>query len=154
MRRNSALPFGADTIFFGLQAYLTISLDAAGLFRFLAFWVANKGGSSGKRLYLYFWVFFLLLAVAVGNVSSVFSPLFRTHPSSRTLSFSPVPPSLRISPGSQGMYCMQSGRRRESLLMLDPQHIPPNSLDIYAILCCKHGYARNSFAREYVTEFD
>ena len=49
---------------------MTISLDAAGLFRFLAFWVANKGGSSGKRLYLYFWVFFLLLAVAVGNVSS------------------------------------------------------------------------------------
>jgi len=51
---------------------MTISLDAAGLFRFLAFWVANKGGSSGKRLYLYFWVFFLLLAVAVGNVGSVF----------------------------------------------------------------------------------
>jgi len=77
MRRNSALPFGADIDFFGVQAYLTISLDAAGLFRFLAFWVANKGGSSGKRLYLYFWVFFLLLAVAVGNVSSVFSLLFR-----------------------------------------------------------------------------
>ena len=28
-------------------------------------------------LHLYFWVFFLLLAVAVGNVSYVFSPLFR-----------------------------------------------------------------------------
>ena len=54
-----------------MQAYMTISLDAAGLFRFLAFWVANRGGSSGKRLYLYFWAFFLLLAVAVGNVSFV-----------------------------------------------------------------------------------
>lgn len=48
---------------------MTISLDAAGLFRFLAFWVATKAGSSGRRLHLYFWVFFLLLAVAVGNVS-------------------------------------------------------------------------------------
>ena len=60
-----------------MQAYLTISLDAAGLFRFLAFWVANKGGSSGKRLYLYFWVLFVLLAVAVGNVGPVFSLLFQ-----------------------------------------------------------------------------
>ena len=56
------------------QAYLTISLDAAGLFRFLAFSVAKRGGSSGKRLHLYFWIFFLLLAVAVGNVS----PRFRS----------------------------------------------------------------------------
>ena len=53
---------------------MTISLDAAGLFKFLAFWVAKKAGSSGKRLYLYFWIFFLLLAVAVGNVSSSFFP--------------------------------------------------------------------------------
>ena len=60
-----------------MQAYLTISLDAAGLFRFLAFWVANKGGSSGKRLYLYFWIFFVLLAVAVGNVSLVCSLLLQ-----------------------------------------------------------------------------
>ena len=52
---------------------MTISLDAAGLFRFLAFWVASKGGSSGKRLHFYFWVFFLLLAVAVGNVRPSFS---------------------------------------------------------------------------------
>ena len=54
---------------------MTISLDAAGLFKFLAFWVAKKAGSSGKRLYLYFWMFFLLLAVAVGNVSSSFFSL-------------------------------------------------------------------------------
>ena len=55
---------------------MTISLDAAGLFRFLAFWVANKGRSSGKTLYLYLWVFFLLLAVVVGNASYVFFLLF------------------------------------------------------------------------------
>lgn len=56
---------------------MTISLDAAGLFRFLAFWVANKGGSSGRRLHLYFWIFFLLLAVAVGNVGSFLPPFLQ-----------------------------------------------------------------------------
>ncbi|KAF9646199.1 hypothetical protein BDM02DRAFT_3156650 [Thelephora ganbajun] len=65
-------PLSIMALFISL-AYLTISLDTAGLFRFLAFWVANKGGSSGRRLHLYFWVFFLLLAVAVGNDPVVLS---------------------------------------------------------------------------------
>lgn len=65
-------PLSIMALFISL-AYITISLDAAGLFRFLAFWVASKGGSSGKRLHLYFWVFFLLLAVAVGNDPVVLS---------------------------------------------------------------------------------
>ena len=56
---------------------MTISLDTSGLFRFLAFWVASKGGTSGKMLHFYFWVFFLLLAVVVGNVGHVFSLLFQ-----------------------------------------------------------------------------
>jgi Na+/H+ antiporter NhaD/arsenite permease-like protein len=54
-----------------LQAYLSISLDAAGLFRFLAFWAARKGGSSGHRLYFYLYAFFLLCGVVVGNVSTI-----------------------------------------------------------------------------------
>ena len=73
---DPSLPRGAE---FRVQAYLTISLDATGLFRFLAFWVTNRGGSSGKRLHLYFWVFSLLLAVAVGNVGSAFSLFSRIH---------------------------------------------------------------------------
>ena len=53
------------------QAYLSISLDATGLLRFLAFWVASKGGSSGRRLYAYLYAFFLLCGVVVGNVSGL-----------------------------------------------------------------------------------
>ncbi|KAI9061439.1 hypothetical protein FKP32DRAFT_1613079 [Trametes sanguinea] len=48
-------------------AYISISLDATGLFRFLAFWVASRGGSSGRRLFTYLYVFFLLCGVIVGN---------------------------------------------------------------------------------------
>ena len=59
-----------------MQVYLEISPDAAGIFRFLAFWVASKGRSSGKKLHLCFWVFSFLLTAAVGDVGSVFSLLF------------------------------------------------------------------------------
>lgn len=51
------------------QAYISISLDATGLLRFLAFWVAKKGGTSGPRLHFYLYIFFLACAAVVGNVS-------------------------------------------------------------------------------------
>lgn len=60
--------FEYGTRLIGKKAYISISLDATGLLRFLAFWVANKGGSSGKRLYFYLYMFFLVSGVVVGNV--------------------------------------------------------------------------------------
>ena len=51
------------------QAYLSISLDATGLLRFFAFWVARKGGASGRKLHFYLYLFFLTSAAVVGNVS-------------------------------------------------------------------------------------
>ncbi|OJT07874.1 hypothetical protein TRAPUB_1224 [Trametes pubescens] len=59
-------PLNIMALFISL-AYISISLDATGLLRFLAFWVANKGGSSGHRLFAYLYVFFLLCGVIVGN---------------------------------------------------------------------------------------
>ena len=50
------------------QAYLSISLDATGLLRFLAFWVVRKGGHSGRKLFSYLYAFFLICGVVVGNV--------------------------------------------------------------------------------------
>ena len=47
---------------------MSISLDFTGLLRFSAFWVARKGGTSGKLLYLYLYGFFLVCGVIVGNV--------------------------------------------------------------------------------------
>ncbi|KAI0644943.1 hypothetical protein C8Q79DRAFT_742041 [Trametes meyenii] len=48
-------------------AYISISLDATGLFRFLAFWVSSRGGSSGRKLFAYLYIFFLITGVVVGN---------------------------------------------------------------------------------------
>ena len=47
---------------------MAISLDFTGLLRFSAFWVARKGGPSGRKLYLFLYIFFLLCGVIVGNV--------------------------------------------------------------------------------------
>jgi len=67
MRRldDARLDSPADTI----QAYIAISLDSTGALRFLAFWVAKKGGSSGWKLHFYLFAFFLVLGGVVGNVS-------------------------------------------------------------------------------------
>ncbi|KAI0279067.1 hypothetical protein BGY98DRAFT_916225, partial [Russula aff. rugulosa BPL654] len=54
-------------------AYLSISLDTTGLLRFLAFWAARKGGTSGPKLYFYLYLFFLACAAVVGNDPVVLS---------------------------------------------------------------------------------
>ncbi|KIP03230.1 hypothetical protein PHLGIDRAFT_497949 [Phlebiopsis gigantea 11061_1 CR5-6] len=59
-------PINIMALFISL-AYLAISLDFTGLLRFSAFWVARKGGPSGKRLYLYLYLFFLTCGAVVGN---------------------------------------------------------------------------------------
>ncbi|KAH9949284.1 hypothetical protein B0H21DRAFT_786976 [Amylocystis lapponica] len=63
---NGVKPLDIMALFLSL-AYLSISLDATGLLRFLAFWVVRKGGSSGRRLFAYLYVFFLAYGVIVGN---------------------------------------------------------------------------------------
>ncbi|KAI8978233.1 hypothetical protein BD414DRAFT_524256 [Trametes punicea] len=59
-------PLNIMALFISL-AYISISLDATGLFRFLAFWVASRGGSSGRRLFAYLYLFFLVCGAVVGN---------------------------------------------------------------------------------------
>ncbi|KAI0692424.1 hypothetical protein C8T65DRAFT_669686 [Cerioporus squamosus] len=66
-------PLNIMALFISL-AYISISLDATGLFRYLAFWVASKGGSSGPKLFTYLYLFFLLCGVIVGNVSTITPP--------------------------------------------------------------------------------
>lgn len=59
-------PINIMALFISL-AYLSISLDATGLLRFFAFWVARKGGASGRKLHFYLYLFFLTSAAVVGN---------------------------------------------------------------------------------------
>jgi Na+/H+ antiporter NhaD/arsenite permease-like protein len=46
---------------------MTISVDKAGLLRFLAFWVATKTSQSGLKLYIALYLFFFILGIIVGN---------------------------------------------------------------------------------------
>lgn len=59
-------PYNILILFFGL-AYMSISLDMTGVLQAAAFWVSNKGGRSGYRLYTYFYLMSLFLAVVLGN---------------------------------------------------------------------------------------
>lgn len=59
-------PYNILILFFGL-AYMSISLDMTGILQAAAFWVSNKGGRSGFRLYTYFFLMSLALAVILGN---------------------------------------------------------------------------------------
>jgi Na+/H+ antiporter NhaD/arsenite permease-like protein len=59
-------PYNILILFFGL-AYMSISLDMSGILQASAFWVANKGGRSGFRLYTYFYMMSLSLSVVLGN---------------------------------------------------------------------------------------
>ncbi|KAI0302282.1 hypothetical protein B0F90DRAFT_1816498 [Multifurca ochricompacta] len=59
-------PINIMALFISL-AYLSISLDTTGLLRFLALWVVKRCGSSGRKLHLYLYLFFLTCATIVGN---------------------------------------------------------------------------------------
>ncbi|KAI5831509.1 hypothetical protein K523DRAFT_300306 [Schizophyllum commune Tattone D] len=59
-------PYNVLILFITL-AYMSITLDATGLLKAVAFWVSNKGGTSGPRLYIYFYAMVTLLTVFIGN---------------------------------------------------------------------------------------
>jgi Na+/H+ antiporter NhaD/arsenite permease-like protein len=46
---------------------MAITLDITGVLQAAAFWVSNRGGSNGWRLYLYFYLMLTVLSVFLGN---------------------------------------------------------------------------------------
>jgi Na+/H+ antiporter NhaD/arsenite permease-like protein len=46
---------------------MAITLDITGVLQAAAFWVSNKGGSNGWKLYLYFYLMLTVLSVFLGN---------------------------------------------------------------------------------------
>lgn len=59
-------PYNILILFFSL-AYMAITLDITGVLRAAAFWVSNKGGTDGYRLFLYFYMMLTALSVVLGN---------------------------------------------------------------------------------------
>ncbi|KIK67893.1 hypothetical protein GYMLUDRAFT_216217 [Collybiopsis luxurians FD-317 M1] len=63
---NGVKPYNILILFFSL-AYLAITLDISGILQAAAFWVSNKGGSNGWKLFFYFYLMLTALSVIVGN---------------------------------------------------------------------------------------
>ncbi len=59
-------PYMIIILFFSL-AYVCISIDATGFFEYLALSAAKKSGSSGKKLFLYFFILSSVLTVFTSN---------------------------------------------------------------------------------------
>ncbi|KIK36655.1 hypothetical protein CY34DRAFT_811132 [Suillus luteus UH-Slu-Lm8-n1] len=59
-------PYNILILFFSL-AYMAITLDITGILQSAAFWVSNKGGSNGWKLYTYFYIMLTLLSILLGN---------------------------------------------------------------------------------------
>ncbi|KAF9462506.1 hypothetical protein BDZ94DRAFT_720489 [Collybia nuda] len=59
-------PYNILILFFSL-AYMAITLDITGVLRAAAFWVSNKGGTDGYKLFLYFYMLLTALSVFLGN---------------------------------------------------------------------------------------
>jgi len=59
-------PYNILILFFSL-AYMAITLDVTGILQSAAYWVSNKGGDNGWRLYFYFYVMLTVLSVILGN---------------------------------------------------------------------------------------
>ncbi|KAL7423611.1 hypothetical protein Q5752_001192 [Cryptotrichosporon argae] len=65
-------PYDIMTLFISF-AYIAISLDATGLFRYLAFLVASRSSSSGPTLFFSFYAFFVVCGLIMGNDPIVLS---------------------------------------------------------------------------------
>jgi len=65
-------PYNIIILFFSL-AYMAVTLDITGILEAAAFWVSNKGGHNGWKLYLYFYLMLTLLSILLGNDPVVLS---------------------------------------------------------------------------------
>jgi Na+/H+ antiporter NhaD/arsenite permease-like protein len=59
-------PYNILILFFSL-AYMSITLDVSGILRAAAFWVSNRSGANGRRLYLYLYLMLTLVSIVIGN---------------------------------------------------------------------------------------
>ncbi|RXW15917.1 hypothetical protein EST38_g9936 [Candolleomyces aberdarensis] len=77
-------PYNILILFISL-AYMAITLDVTGILQAAAFWVSNKGGSSGCKLYFYLYVLLTLISIFVGNNSLILSvTVFLIHHTAAT----------------------------------------------------------------------
>ncbi|KAF9530564.1 hypothetical protein CPB83DRAFT_788128 [Crepidotus variabilis] len=59
-------PYNILILFISL-AYMAITLDITGVLQAAAFWVSNRGGNNGRRLFLYFYILLTGVSMIIGN---------------------------------------------------------------------------------------
>jgi Na+/H+ antiporter NhaD/arsenite permease-like protein len=59
-------PYNIIILFFSL-AYMAITLDVTGILEAAAHWVRNKGGTSGRKVFIFFYILLTLVSMVVGN---------------------------------------------------------------------------------------
>src|ERR1700691_2483238 len=59
-------PYNILLLFFSL-AYMAITLDVTGILEAAAHWVRNKGGTSGRKVFIFFYILLTLVSMVVGN---------------------------------------------------------------------------------------
>ncbi|KAF8153210.1 hypothetical protein B0H34DRAFT_662887 [Crassisporium funariophilum] len=64
--RDGIKPYNILILFISL-AYMAITLDVTGILQAAAFWVSNKGGNNGRKLYFYFYVLLTVISMVLGN---------------------------------------------------------------------------------------
>jgi len=55
---------------------MAITLDITGILQAAAFWVSNKGGSNGWKLFTYFYIMLTVLSIVLGNDPVIRTPIF------------------------------------------------------------------------------
>ncbi|KDR77306.1 hypothetical protein GALMADRAFT_246656 [Galerina marginata CBS 339.88] len=63
---DNVKPYNILILFISL-AYMAITLDVTGILQAAAFWVSNKGGDNGRKLYFYFYLLLTAISMVVGN---------------------------------------------------------------------------------------
>jgi Na+/H+ antiporter NhaD/arsenite permease-like protein len=58
---------------------MAITLDISGVLQAAAFWVSNKGGSNGRKLFLYFYILLTSISLVVGNDPVIRGSHVRIH---------------------------------------------------------------------------
>ena len=66
LRSDGIKPYNILILFISL-AYMAITLDITGILQAAAFWVSNKGGSSGRKLYFYLYLLLTVVSMVLGN---------------------------------------------------------------------------------------
>ncbi|CAK5277666.1 unnamed protein product [Mycena citricolor] len=126
-------PYNILILFFCL-AYMTITLDISGVFQAAAFWVSNKGGTQGRRLYFYFYAMITLLGIFVGNDAVILSGTVFLIYYTRSADVYPVPWLMAEFASANTASMVLAVGNITNVVICEAFNVPFASFTLYTIL--------------------